>query len=171
MNQHLFIMSQSQFTMNQHHHIMLQSLFTHLLQHTMNQHHIILQHQHTMNQLLTILKHQLTMNQHLTTTHTMRNIMILITMSMEYLVFPARTTHVWLRPPIPSLAAPRSLTDPECMLIQTPDARHTEYVMMEEMAPQGLGLSVLMVPCLTSISLLVSFGTRLTAARLFPCMN
>merc|ERR1712106_339528 len=130
-----------------------------------------------MNQLLTILQHRLTMNQHLimhlnlTMTHTMRNITILITMSMEYLVFPARTTHVWLRPPIPSLAAPRSLIDPECTLIQTPNARHTEYVMMEEMAPQVLGLSVLMVLCLTSISSLVSFGTRLTAARLFPCMN
>jgi len=97
--------------------------------------------------------------------------MIHTIMNMESLESPAKTTPVLLKPLTQSLAAPQFLSAPECTLILSLDARHTECVMMEEMAPLVQGLSALMVPCLISTSLLVSFGTRWTVARLFPCMN
>merc|ERR1719206_868027 len=152
-------------------------LMSHQHQLTMSQSHTILQLQSTMNLHLTILQLQLTMNQHpiihqsLIMTHITRNIMTHTTMSMESLEFLARTIPVLLKPRAQSLVASPFHFAQECTLILSLDARHTECVMMEEMVPLVQGLSALMVPCLISTSLLVSFGTRLTVARLFPCMN
>jgi len=97
--------------------------------------------------------------------------MIHTIMNMESLESPAKTIPVLQKPLTQSLAAPQFLSAPECTLIPSLDARHTECVMMEEMVPLVQGLSALMVPFLISTSLLVSFGTRWTVARLFPCMN
>merc|ERR1711881_801331 len=132
----------------------------------MNLHLTILQHQHTMSQSLITPLLQLTMSLHhtihlsLTMIHITRSIMTHTIMNMEYLEFLAQNS-----------AVPPFLSALGCTLILSQDARHTEYEMMGEMAPLVQGLSALMVPCLISISLLVSFGTRWTVARLFPCMN
>merc|ERR1719347_975779 len=131
----------------------------------MNPHLTILQHQHTMSQSLITPLLQLTM------IHITRSIMTHTIMNMEYLEFLAKTTHVLQNLLTQNSAAPLFLSALGCTLILSQDARHTEYVMMGEMAPLVQGLSALMVPCLISISLLVSFGTRWTVARLFPCMN
>merc|ERR1712117_894630 len=126
----------------------------------MNLHLTILQHQHTMSQSLITPLLQLTMSLHhtihlsLTMIHITRSIMTHTIMNMEYLEFLAKTTLVLQKLLTQNSAVPPFLSALGCTLILSQDARHTEYVMMGEMAPLVQGLSALMVPCLIRIPIM-----------------